>query len=172
MNLRIVLDSSVVVAAAVFRKRLAPLLSAWMTGRPTLVVTDEFLSEYQRVLRYRKFHLTPSEVAYLLRSEIARFTCRVHQTTGKCCRDADDDKFIGAALAAEAPLVTGDADLHARTGHIARLRLMTLSGLLAALIEWIFRGDADGAKASRDLADGENIQHRAHPTQLHRVPVS
>ncbi len=48
----------------------------------------------------------------------------------KFCRDADDDKFIHAALAAEAPwLVTGDQDL-LQVPVVSRLRILAPAAAL------------------------------------------
>ena len=67
--MRIVLDTSVVVSAIVFKKgRLTWLRDAWQNGTVTPLIDKEYADELLRVLAYPKFQLSQDEIEILLSS--------------------------------------------------------------------------------------------------------
>lgn len=123
--MRIVLDTNVVLSAIVFEKgRLPWLRDAWKNGFLTPLIDKACADELLRVLAYRKFCLSPSEVESLLSSYLP-YTEPVDTNTPKLgllprCRDRHDQKFLKLAQAGRAvALITGDRallELSGRTG--------------------------------------------------------
>ena len=113
MKIKAVLDTNVVVSDIFWKGAPFQVLAAWQRGIFTLVVSPPILDEYRRVLlemtRKRRIGaLGPILEIIELHSEMvsaARFSQHV-------CSDPDDDKFLGAAVAAGADVVvSGDAPL-------------------------------------------------------------
>jgi putative PIN family toxin of toxin-antitoxin system len=110
--MRVVLDTNVFVSA-VLGKALALVLETWQSGRFVLVVSDEIVREYHRVLRRQKFGLTDEIVdgiiGYVFRR--AEFVL-TGEPLSVVKEDPADNKFLEAALAGEASLiVSGDRHL-------------------------------------------------------------
>ena len=112
----VVLDTNLVLSALVFASgRLAPLRSAWQTGRCIPLASRATASELMRVLGYPKFKLSPADrdellADYLPYCRSVRIPARLPKLP--LCRNANDQMFIELAAVGKADwLVTGDKDL-------------------------------------------------------------
>ena len=112
----VVLDTNLVLSALVFASgRLAPLRSAWQTGRCIPLVSQATASELMRVLGYPTFKLSAADREELLADYLPY--CRSVRIPARLpklplCRDANDQMFIELAAVGKAVwLVTGDKDL-------------------------------------------------------------
>ncbi len=114
--MRIVLDTNVIISAYLFGGRLLELLRLARQGTVEVLTSGEALAELLGVLHTDKFRrrlgelaMTPEDVLSDF-SEVAVPLGSVAMT--ETCRDADDNLFIGIALAGEAKFVlSGDKDL-------------------------------------------------------------
>jgi putative PIN family toxin of toxin-antitoxin system len=115
--MRAVVDTGVLVSALIHRQgTTGDVLRALRDGRFTVIYTTAILVEVVDVLGRAplriKYHIQPEDLTVLinlirLRGELVTPT---HQVSA--CRDAQDDKFLEAALAGQADcIVSGDADL-------------------------------------------------------------
>ena len=111
---RVVLDTSVLISALLFKGELSRLVVQWQMGVFIPVISKETFEELEAVLGYPKFRLSNEEKRLILREEILPFF-EVMEVRGKVkgiCRDPADDKFIACAVSAGAAfIVTGDKDL-------------------------------------------------------------
>ncbi len=112
----IVLDTNLVLSALVFASGpLAPLRTAWQTGRCIPLASRATASELMRVLGYPKFKLLPADRDELLADCLpyCRSVCIPARLPRlPLCRDTNDQMFIELAAVGKADwLVTGDKDL-------------------------------------------------------------
>lgn len=115
--MRAVVDTGVLVSALIRRQgTTSDVLRALRDGRFSIIYTTDILVEVVDVLGRAplrlKYHIQPGDLTALinlirLRGELIVPTQRI-----TACRDADDNKFLEAALAGEADcIVSGDVDL-------------------------------------------------------------
>jgi len=112
--IRVVLDTSVIISAMLFRGELSRMVTLWQRGRIIPVICKETFDELITVLKYPKFSLSGDEMKSLMENEILPFFEIVESDKGLkgVCRDPDDDKFISCAISARAKyIVSGDKDL-------------------------------------------------------------
>jgi putative PIN family toxin of toxin-antitoxin system len=133
---RVTLDTNIVISALLFSGRASPVHAAWIDGKITPQFSGAILEEYQRVLAYPKFKLSPEDVRYLMDEEIILFGV-FHdpvQVKDPWIPEApSDDKFINLAIEAQADfLVSGDAHI---LDHCAELpcRVFGLNEILSRL---------------------------------------
>lgn len=109
--MKVVLDTNVLIAALIARGVCADLLEHCVL-RHTLVTSDVILAELRRHM-VRKFRYTAEEAdeaVDLLRSQMQTVTPA--SLAQPVCRDPDDDRILGTAVAGQADcIVTGDKDL-------------------------------------------------------------
>ena len=112
--IRIVLDTNLLVSAALPGSRLLPIVSAWKEGQCKLLVSEDIFDEYLQVLSYPKFQLAPETIRRLIEHELRPYveliqvTSRIHVITA----DPSDDKFLACALDGHADaIVSGDRHL-------------------------------------------------------------
>jgi len=114
-ELKVVLDTNVLVSALLFKGELSKLLSLLKQRKCILLFSEETLNEIIRVLHYPKFALTEKEIDYLLQSEIlsyAKIVETVLKFNKEACRDREDQKFLELAVSAKADyIISGDKDL-------------------------------------------------------------
>jgi putative PIN family toxin of toxin-antitoxin system len=118
-QLRVVLDTNVVLSSLLFRSgRLSQLRHGWQGKRFVSVVCSQTMAELVRVMGYKKFKLSQSDVTAILALYIPYV--EVHTLTPSTesladtpqCRDSKDQIFLDLAHSAQVNcLVTGDADL-------------------------------------------------------------
>jgi putative PIN family toxin of toxin-antitoxin system len=114
----VVVDAGVWVSGVFFRRGIpAAILRAWRDGRFGIVLTSATLSELESKLREKvvQFRASPTLaeewIAYIRAfARVAPFT----EEARGVCRDADDDKFLDAAVSGGAQyIVSADHDLQA-----------------------------------------------------------
>ena len=110
--MKLVIDTNVVESGLFFGGKPLNLLKMLLQGELESFVSEEIVSEYQRIFdgMIEKYHLTQSEVT--LSRIISR--CTLVQPTRKisACRDPDDNKFLECAAEAKCLyVVSGDKDL-------------------------------------------------------------
>lgn len=114
--MRVVLDTNVLVSLLVFRDpRYARISSAWRAGNVIVVADDAVTAELARVLGQPEFaaRRAPDEALRAYCARVLMVNDR-RENAGRLprCRDADDQKFLELADAAEAQvLVTEDKAL-------------------------------------------------------------
>lgn len=114
-NLRIIIDTNLIVSALILGGRIAKLRLAWQSDRTLPLASSTAISELIRVLSYPKFKLSQTQQEDLL-SDYLPF-CDVIVMPEQLpnipeCRDHYDKPFLFLALVGKADyLVTGDQDL-------------------------------------------------------------
>ncbi|MEI6874384.1 MAG: putative toxin-antitoxin system toxin component, PIN family [Spirochaetota bacterium] len=131
-----VLDTNIIVSALLFSGEAAKIHEAWVDGRLHLILSEAILTEYRRVLGYRKFGLTQEEATRLLEEEVQPFG-EIHVITqgvqSWIPEDPSDDKFIALAIEARAEcLASGDSHILSRRDSLP-LSILSLSELLEKL---------------------------------------
>ena len=133
----VVLDTNLVLSALVFAGgRLAPLRSAWQSGRVVPLVSTATASELMRVLGYPKFKLSAADrdellADYLPHCRSVRLPARLPKLPQ--CQDVNDQMFIELAAVGKADfLVTGDKDLLVMAAEFGR-RIVTAEVFLERL---------------------------------------
>lgn len=115
--MRVVLDTNVLVASFVWRRRLTPIYDAVRDRIITPCFTDITFSELRRVLSYPKFNsrllknrTTPESIARLLTSR-ALVVPGIH-TVAEIKDDPSDNHILACAVAARVLfIVSGDRHL-------------------------------------------------------------
>ena len=109
-----VIDTGVLVSGIYWRHEAHLCVRAWLRGLIVPVVSDPIYAEYERVLHEVKTEQgfqTDLETWLVAIKESALWVTPI-ALANQVCRDANDDKFISAALAAGArTLIARDRDL-------------------------------------------------------------
>jgi len=108
-----VLDTNVLVSAIFWKGPPSEVLSAWQEGRFVLVVSLPILREYRRVIdELTRKHIPKVSQAVLELIEVHSELVEPVPFSTPVCDDTDDDKFLEAAIAAQANyVVSGDTAL-------------------------------------------------------------
>jgi len=109
-----VIDTGVFVAGVFWRHEPHLCLKAWLRGILLPVITDEIMTEYETVLERvkREQHFRTETGPWLEALCHSALWVTPVALGRKVCRDAKDDKFIEAALAAGArTVIARDPDL-------------------------------------------------------------
>ena len=113
--MRVVLDTNVFVSGLIFGGTPGRILTVWANGGFALVVSPEILDEYRRVGTELAAGWAPMERALdalLAVAAVHAIVVNAPPLAAGVCEDPDDDKFLAAALAGEAPVVvSGDKHL-------------------------------------------------------------
>lgn len=134
---RVVLDTSVLISALLFKGELSRLVVQWQMGVFIPVISKETFEELEAVLGYPKFRLSNEEKRLILREEILPFfeVMEVREKVKGICRDPADDKFISCAVSAGADfIVTGDKDLMA-VRRYRSVKIVSASDFLKMITE-------------------------------------
>lgn len=121
--MRAVLDTNIIIAAFASRGLCAELFEVCLVDH-TIVISEHILSEIQEKL-IKKIHLPQSTVQNIIDyfRSIAELFEPEHVES--VCRDKDDNKIIGTALAGSARfIITGDGNLLALKKY-KRVRIIT-----------------------------------------------
>jgi putative PIN family toxin of toxin-antitoxin system len=138
-NLRVVLDTNLVLSALIFRKgRLSIFRELWQAERFNLLISNDTATEFMRALAYPKFKLSGLEQEELWADYLPYCTVvnipNPPPDTPKC-RDPADIPFFKLALAGHADyLVTGDKDLLILAGEFA-CPIVSAGTFLTAVLE-------------------------------------
>ncbi|MBL1210588.1 putative toxin-antitoxin system toxin component, PIN family [Geminocystis sp. GBBB08] len=114
-QLRVVLDTNVLVSALIFSGNIAKIRKAWQSYLFIPLASSTTITELIRVLAYPKFKLRKTDQEDLL-SDYLPFCDTVKITEPlpniPSCRDIFNEPFLLLALVGNADyLITGDADL-------------------------------------------------------------
>jgi len=104
--LRAVIDTNIFLSGLLNAEGgAAKIIRAFQDGEFDLVVTPEVFDEYVRVLHLFDNAIPPSKSEELMELVFEK-AVKVRPATGRgLCSDADDEKFISAALAGQAALL-------------------------------------------------------------------
>jgi len=111
---KIVLDTTVLVSALLFRGELSKLVVLWQKGKIIPVISKDTFRELRSVLEYPKFYLSQEEIKTIIENEVLPYfeVVEVIKDIKGVCRDPEDDKFLSCALSASADYIaSGDKDL-------------------------------------------------------------
>ena len=111
---RVVLDTNIVVSAALPGSRLRLLVKAWQHGRLRLLISADIFEEYLRVFTYPKFQLSLEDIRRLLEHEVLPYAefVKVTSRVEVIRDDLSDNAFLACALDGRADaIVSGDRHL-------------------------------------------------------------
>jgi len=117
MNLHAVFDTNLLISGILWRGTPFQLLKWAEEGRLRIYTSLEILDEAYRVLHYPKFEQYIDNQKASLKELFAKIISlctiiQVEQVVSGVCSDADDEKFLSCALAANVEvLVSGDRHL-------------------------------------------------------------
>jgi len=135
-ELKVVLDTNVLVSALLFKGELSKLLFPLKQKKFILLFSEETLNEFIKVLHYPKFSLTEDEIEYLLQFEILPYSKIVEVTfkfDKEICPNKDDQKFLELAVSAKANyIITGDKD-SLNLKEINKIKILSPKGFLSLL---------------------------------------
>jgi len=126
-EIRVVLDTNVLISALLFTGPLSRLVALWRERRIVLLLSKDVFIEYLRVLAYPKFKLTGEEIKALVDEYILPFgeMVTVADTPAIIHEDPGDDKFLSLASAGRARFIlSGDKHLLALKKH-GRAKIVT-----------------------------------------------
>ena len=132
---KVVLDTSVLISALLFKGELSKLIELWQKGIIIPVISKDTFQELRSVLEYPKFSLSQEEINTIIGNEVLPHfeVVEVTKEIKGVCRDAADDKFISCALSASAGyIVSGDKDL-SDLNRYKSVRIVTPSDFLKIL---------------------------------------
>ncbi len=125
--MKVVIDTNVFVSGIFFSGPPSRILKAWQDDRIQIVITEEIIEEYQRVLESLAAKLQedidiPRMMELLLvEAELAP----TYSFNESVCEDPDDDKFLACAMAAKCKyIVSGDKHL-LKMGHFLSTTILT-----------------------------------------------
>jgi putative PIN family toxin of toxin-antitoxin system len=124
--LRVIVDTNVLMSAIFFGGTPARILQAWHGATIVLVLSPEIIDEYVRVAERLSARYPGVNVQRIL-ALIVQNAEVVHGNPlpVAVCEDADDDKFLACAVAANVEvIVSGDKKLRAASGY-AGIRVVT-----------------------------------------------
>jgi len=108
--MRVVLDTNIIIAAFASRGLCAELFEVCLVDH-TIVISKHILSEIQKKL-IEKIHLPKSTFQNIINYFRSIAEVFEPENVESVCRDKDDNKIIGTALAGSARfIITGDGDL-------------------------------------------------------------
>jgi uncharacterized protein len=110
---RVVFDTNVLISAYLWPGIPRAALDIIRSGRSTLVSAQPAIEEFVRVLGYRKFGLSPQEIAPLVDDLMSlSMIVRPRHTVDVVTRDPTDNLFLEIALQGKCSvLVSGDRHL-------------------------------------------------------------
>lgn len=107
--MRIVLDTNVFLVSLSPYSEYAPIFEALLTGRFTILLSNEVITEYEEVIAQRYDLETVQDVLRLLVSLQNAELLVPHYHWKLIVHDPDDDKFVDLAVAGNADyIVTND----------------------------------------------------------------
>ena len=135
-EIRVVIDTNVVLSAILFGGLPGKLIPLWKSGRIKPLASNEIIDEYIKVLAYPKFKLSEEEINYILYNEIlAYFDVVVHKPGRVIIKeDPSDDKFIYCAKAGKAGvIISGDQHLLSLKSY-AKIKIVSPSQFLKKIL--------------------------------------
>lgn len=110
--MKVVLDTNILASGIFWKGSPSLILEMWTKGTIQVFTTLEMLQEYRKTLEdLDRLPEKPFARNWLLFA-IQNSTIVSPKTSVKICRDADDDKILDCAIAADAKfIISGDKDL-------------------------------------------------------------
>ena len=109
---RIVLDTSVFICGLLSKGTSNEILKLILDKKVLLLLTEEILREYVKVIFYQKFKFDRSYALAFLRELSKKSMSGDTKEHFNLCRDKEDDKFLDIVYASKADfLITLDKDL-------------------------------------------------------------
>ncbi|NJC28276.1 putative toxin-antitoxin system toxin component, PIN family [Neolewinella antarctica] len=106
--MRVVLDTNSLIVSIGRQSKYRPIFDAVLTGKITMVISNDVLSEYVEILEER----TNADVADNIGSFLVRSPdvdkVEIYFKWAAIYADADDDKFVDCALNGNAQLIVTD----------------------------------------------------------------
>ncbi len=126
--MKVVIDTGVLLSGLFFGGHAQQIIEAVHQGRIAAYVTREIAEEYDAAVAAME-----ARIGGRVRKKLALpFTARLHMVEPKVkiplCRDADDDKFIACALAANAVYVVGEDKEVTFIGPRKSVKIMNAEG--------------------------------------------
>ncbi|MBP6826572.1 MAG: putative toxin-antitoxin system toxin component, PIN family [Saprospiraceae bacterium] len=107
--MRIVLDTNVLLVSLSPFSRYAPIFNALLSGRFTLLLSNEVITEYEEIIAQRYDQEMVQDVLRLLVSLQNAELLVSHYHWKLIVNDPDDDKFVDLAVAGNADfIITND----------------------------------------------------------------
>ncbi len=108
--MKIVLDTNVFISGVFWKGNPHKILNLWIDNKLEIIITEKILDEYIRVLEKID---QKSGISNKWRSLVLEKSIMVEgQNKIKICRDADDNKFLNAAVTGRVKyIISGDDDL-------------------------------------------------------------
>ena len=111
--MKIILDTNVLISGIFFKGPPNQILKAWQEGKIQLVISEEILTEYKRVVEDLSQKYPAIEINQIL--ELITIYSEVIDTKDfkvSVCEDPDDNKFLSCALSSKSNIiVSGDKHL-------------------------------------------------------------
>ena len=117
--MKIVLDTNVLISGIFFSGPPYQVLKAWQVGKINIAISEEILSEYQRVAQELSKQFPSVDIDHILK--IIAIHAEIVDTRGyevTVCEDPDDNMFISCAIASKTKvIVSGDKHLLKISGY-------------------------------------------------------
>jgi putative PIN family toxin of toxin-antitoxin system len=108
--MKIVLDSNILLVSIGRRSQFRPIWTAFISGKFTLIVSDDIIYEYEEILQRRASPGIAKVVMDTLIESPKVIYQQIYYSWNAIRRDPDDNKFFDIAIATNADyLVTNDA---------------------------------------------------------------
>jgi uncharacterized protein len=132
--MKVVIDTNVLVSALLFGGTPGGLIPLWKDRRIGPLCSKGIVDEYLRVLAYPKFHLSESELLFLVAQEILPWFEVVAVSEGPpfVPDDPEDDKFVWCALAGKADVIVS-GDEHLLSLASSPVRVLSPASVLAEM---------------------------------------
>ena len=117
--MKIVLDTNVLISGIFFSGPPYQILKAWQEGKIKIAISEEILTEYQRMSEQLSKQFPTVDIEQILK--LLTIHAELIDTQGlevTVCEDPDDDMFITCALASKSKIiVSGDKHLLRVSGY-------------------------------------------------------
>ncbi len=111
--MKIVLDTNVLISGIFFSGPPYQILKSWQEGKIKIVISEEILTEYQRVVEELSKQFPRVDIEQIL--ELITIHTEIVNTYGfdvTVCDDPNDNMFVSCALASKSKIiVSGDKHL-------------------------------------------------------------
>jgi len=102
----VVLDTNVLISGIFFNGPPYRILRAWLDEKIKIVISEEILSEYQRVTNELSCQFPAINVDRIMGLlTIHAEVIDTHEFTVTICEDQDDNKFFACALASKSKII-------------------------------------------------------------------
>ena len=117
--MKIVLDTNVLISGIFFSGPPYQILKAWQEGKVEIAISEDILTEYQRVTEELSKQFPSVDIEQILK--LLTINAEIVDTHGlevTVCEDPDDNMFISCALASNSKIiVSGDKHLLKISGY-------------------------------------------------------